>query len=202
MLRRASDRLSLRQLRRPARSVVLKPRRMQFPRVHRDPVLHRIIGPSAGDALQMEGIVAGKIEAAVGRAHARIARFLRQRERRRAEVRVQSEGEGEVANGPAEGLLQFLLGRDHFAIQQPRIADRAKIGVGEGVGADLDARRRHRPKLFDRVRGETTARCQIVRKRLSLQHVAHGDEVRAGNPLARPATGWPAGSCRRSRRRR
>ena len=90
---------------------MLEPRSAQFSRIHRDPVLHADHGDVAGDALQMEGVVAGKIEAAVCRAYPRIARRFRQRKHRPAEVRVQSVGEGEVTDRPAEGLLQLLAGR-------------------------------------------------------------------------------------------
>ena len=70
--------------------LVHESRRAEFSRVHRDPVLqsdHVVVG---GDALQMEGVVAGEVETAVGRAHARVARRLGQRERRRVKVVVLS----------------------------------------------------------------------------------------------------------------
>ena len=55
--------------------------------------------------------------------------------------------------------------------------------MGVGVGADLDAGRRHRPKLLQRVRSEAMAQRQVVRERLVVQHVSQRDEVGAGNPL-------------------
>ena len=50
----------------------------------------RIISSPDRDALQMEGVVAGEIESPIGRAHARIARLLGQRESRRIKVVEQS----------------------------------------------------------------------------------------------------------------
>ena len=61
--------------------------------------------------------------------------------------------------------------------QQPGIGNRAQIGVGVAVGADLDAGRGHRPKLLQRVGGKTMARHQVVRKRLRTEYVLERDKV-------------------------
>ena len=131
----------------------------------------------------MEGIVAGEVEPAVGRADRFIAGLVSQVERRRVEVVVQSERECEVADRPADCRLQVFAGGDHLVAKLPRIGHRTQIDVRVSVCADLDAGVGHCSEFFHGVGWEGMAKGQIVGERLAVEHVLQRDEVGAGNPM-------------------